>query len=348
MGPMGFFSNPKLRDAQRKIRDIVTDIHVSGVGGNSMNRSYFWHNPPPIFSGVQKRKFYNGAKWHFLLCHALRNLPMEIGKWFLGDPIDFWKGWGKNVNFGQHFPQGSKLAAFSFTTGRNMENQNTPVQMLTIDCLTIFTPNLVGVDWIIMENAPIYTWGRPFYGSPATASQISVKLCVDIICRTETWTIQSYSPGGVTFPDCFAIFSNPVEWQRLPCPRFSRSIGLIWDLTFNYGLLGAHSMLDYFWASPDRLLSWNFHADLATALHEPVGCRCSCGPARSLQPGWTGYGNPRRIADWLHSFCVCYRYVDGRERVWNGRLLVLLLLLLLNLDWIVVAAVSSTGIWKSS
>jgi len=38
-----------------------------------------------------------------------------------------------------------------------------------------------------------------------------MKFCVDIIYRIETRrTIQSYSPGGARFPDCFAHFSNPV------------------------------------------------------------------------------------------------------------------------------------------
>jgi len=47
------------------------------------------------------------------------------------------------------------------------------------------------------------------------------------------------------------------------------------------------------------------------------------------------------------SFCVCYQYVDGTERVLNsyfGRLFVMLL----NLEWTVIATVFSTGIWKSS
>ena len=60
-----------------------------------------------------------------------------------------------------------------------------------------------------------------FFGSPVqctnhnveTADQISVKFVgISIsICRTGTClTIQSYSPGGATLPDCFASFSNPV------------------------------------------------------------------------------------------------------------------------------------------
>jgi len=44
-----------------------------------------------------------------------------------------------------------------------------------------------------------------------------------------------YSLGGATFPDYFAIFSNPVQWPRLSSPRFFRSIKLVLDLTkFRY------------------------------------------------------------------------------------------------------------------
>jgi len=63
---------------------------------------------------------------------------MEIGK-IIGDTaqmvltnacLGFWglspifTGEGKNVHFGQHFGQGSELAAYSSTTGRNMAIQN--------------------------------------------------------------------------------------------------------------------------------------------------------------------------------------------------------------------------------
>ena len=38
-----------------------------------------------------------------------------------------------------------------------------------------------------------------------------MKLSMDITCRIGTCrTTQSYSPGGSSFPDCFAIFSNAV------------------------------------------------------------------------------------------------------------------------------------------
>jgi len=43
---MGFFSKHKLRHAERKIGEIVTDI--CGVGATLMGRSYFGQNPPPI------------------------------------------------------------------------------------------------------------------------------------------------------------------------------------------------------------------------------------------------------------------------------------------------------------
>jgi len=51
------------------------------------------------------------------------------------------------------------------------------------------------------------------------ADQISMKFCVDIICRTRTYrTIQSYLPVGAALPDCFANFSNPLTMVRFGTP----------------------------------------------------------------------------------------------------------------------------------
>jgi len=55
--------------------------------------------------------------------------------------------------------------------------------------------------------------------------------------------IQSYSSGGATFPDFFASFTNPLHSAQydgspvagLPGPRFSRPLGLVWDLSIDYG-----------------------------------------------------------------------------------------------------------------
>jgi len=52
-------------------------------------------------------------------------------------------------------------------------------------------------------------------------------------------------------------------------------------------------------------------------------------------------------ADWLHSLCVCYRYVDSTKSLkylYFGRLFYVVF----EFDWTDVATVFSTGIWKSS
>jgi len=83
-------------------------------------------------------------------------------------------------------------------------------------CMVGVSPNLVGV-----ENHPSpYTCRAGHFlvvlqqftnHNIKTANQISMKFCADIICWIETCsTIKSYSPGGATFPDCFASFSNLV------------------------------------------------------------------------------------------------------------------------------------------
>ena len=53
-GPMGFFSKPKLRHAQYKIGEIVTDI--CGVGASLMTRSYFWQDPQ-LLAGIKNENF---------------------------------------------------------------------------------------------------------------------------------------------------------------------------------------------------------------------------------------------------------------------------------------------------
>jgi len=63
-----------------------------------------------------------------------------------------------------------------------------------------------------------------------------MKFCVDITHRIGTClTIQSYSPGGAAFPDCFACFSNPVAvtavWHYPSC-RVARSVQLRYYQTF--------------------------------------------------------------------------------------------------------------------
>jgi len=203
-------------------------------------------------------------------------------------------------------------------------------------------PNLVGLGWILTENDPPFTRGVRHFSvvlqqctnhNVEMANEISMKFCVDIKRRIVTFgTIQSYSPGGATFPDCFASFCSPVAIARsavfLP----------------NLATIRSYSWLRLIRSTQQvGLLLMSFWPGISTRIWQPHWpSRCSGGPTRSLQSGWTGC----YAADWLNSFFVHYRYVDSRERVWNSyfdRLRVLL-----NLDWTVVAIVFSAGIWKSS
>jgi len=65
------FSKPKLRHAQSKIRQIVTDI--CDVGSTLTDRSYVWQDPLQLFSGAKKNKNFTLAP-----TLTLRNLQMEI------------------------------------------------------------------------------------------------------------------------------------------------------------------------------------------------------------------------------------------------------------------------------
>jgi len=61
-----------------------------------------------------------------------------------------------------------------------------------------------------------------------TEDQISMKFFVDIICRIEICrSIQLYSPGGATFPDCFASFSNPIAVTMVARSTVSCLVGLV-------------------------------------------------------------------------------------------------------------------------
>ena len=77
--------------------EIVTDI--CGVGSSFTGRSWFWRDPSPIFSWAKKRKFYNGAKRHFLLCgDNSQKLQKEIQKLF-GDICRTGGSGGPSPNF---------------------------------------------------------------------------------------------------------------------------------------------------------------------------------------------------------------------------------------------------------
>jgi len=100
--------------------------------------------PSPIFSEAKKRKFYNGANGHVLLCDVNISVNSErlangdqrnyLGylshRWFSimhvlvsGGPSLIFTG-GKNGNFGQHFRQDSNLVAYCFTKGGIWEIKN--------------------------------------------------------------------------------------------------------------------------------------------------------------------------------------------------------------------------------
>ena len=76
-GAWGFyFSRPKLRHAQKTIREIVTDI--CGVWASLTGRSYFWHDPPLFFQGSNNDNFIMAPMDTFcFVTPTLRNLPME-------------------------------------------------------------------------------------------------------------------------------------------------------------------------------------------------------------------------------------------------------------------------------
>jgi len=78
MGPVVLFSKPKLRHAQRKIEEIVTDI--CGMGATLMGRSYFGQNPPQFFRG--KKNNFTMAPLHIFGFWDAKSekRPMEIGK----------------------------------------------------------------------------------------------------------------------------------------------------------------------------------------------------------------------------------------------------------------------------
>ena len=103
-------------------------------------------------------------------------------------------------------------------------------------------------------------------------------------------TIQSYSPGGATFSDCFASFSNPVAmttvaWSAVFPAKFgwyetSLLIAVNLKHTANWATFGL--VLIDFWVEISTS-TWQHHWP----------SRCSRGgPARSLQPGQIGYHNP--------------------------------------------------------
>jgi len=69
--------------------------------------------------------------------------------------------------------------------------------------------------------------------------------------------------------------------------------------------------------------------------------RCNLGGPVTVTPG---SGRPTLQIDFIHS--VYYQFVDSSKRVWNSYFGRFLVSLLLNLDWSVIAAIS-TGICKS-
>jgi len=74
---MGFFSKPKLRHAQRKIGETVTDICC--VRATLMGRSYFGQSPPRFFSGAKKIKMAPMGTFCFVTLN-LRNPQWRSGK----------------------------------------------------------------------------------------------------------------------------------------------------------------------------------------------------------------------------------------------------------------------------
>ena len=157
-GAYGFFNEPKVWHAQRKIREIV--IYLCIVGAGLMGRSYFRQNHHPIFPEAKKRKFYNGANRHFLICFLNSEKPANGGRakqiiamshigfslmqvLVLGDPPQFLQG--QKLQFS---------ATFSTTFGigglllQNWEKYwKSKTAGFISDYLTIFTPNLV-VGWL--------------------------------------------------------------------------------------------------------------------------------------------------------------------------------------------------------
>jgi len=74
---MGFFSKPKLRHAQRKIGETVTDICC--VRATLMGRSYSGQSPPRFFSGAKKIKMAPTGTFCFVTLN-LRNPQWRSGK----------------------------------------------------------------------------------------------------------------------------------------------------------------------------------------------------------------------------------------------------------------------------
>jgi len=141
------------------------------------------------------------------------------------------------------------------------------------------------------KRPPIIHVGRSFFGSlqqytnhnVETSNHVSMKFCVDIIClRLEIVGpfnhIRQVAPHSQT--------ALPVSVTQLLSlwflrPWFSRPIGLVWDITIDYGYLGTESNFGYIWASFDGLLSMNL-----TLTWQPYWpSHCSGGDAWSLQPG---------------------------------------------------------------
>jgi len=105
-------------------------------------------------------------------------------------------------------------------------------------------------------------------------NRISMKLCVDIMCRMGTCrSIQSYSPGGATFPDCFASFINPVSLTMV-----SRSAVFLPNWA---------RMRPYYWSCCCWI--WTGQSLLSSSLHEfesllKVHVACSFNHIRQVAP----------------------------------------------------------------